>query len=164
MEHIDLYNLLKERFGEETVLEHVVTGDPAKGLRDPFILIRCEALPDICEFLKTDERTRFDLLHCISAVDRPEYFESVYHLFSMLLRHWAILKVRTAKTDPHVPSVARIWPAADWHEREAYDLMGIVYDGHPNLKRILLPDEWEGHPLRKDYTFPEHEHLREIGL
>ncbi len=164
MEHIDIFNVLKEQFGEQKILEHVVTGDEKKGLRDPYILIENEALPEICQFLRDDERTRFDMLHCISAVDWPDYFESVYHLFSMHHRHWVILKVRISKTDPHVPTVSHVWPAADWHEREAYDLMGIVYDGHPNLTRILLPEEWEGHPLRKDYQFPEHERLRELGL
>ncbi len=164
MEHIKIFELLKEQFGEEQILEHVVTGDEKKGFCDPYILLKTEVLPDICFFLRDDERTQFDMLHCISAVDWPDYFESVYHLWSMKLRHWAILKVRPSKVDPHVPTVSHIWPAANWHEREAFDLMGIVYDGHPNLKRILLPEEWEGHPLRKDYEFPEHEHLRELGL
>ncbi|MEW6233776.1 MAG: NADH-quinone oxidoreductase subunit C [Candidatus Omnitrophota bacterium] len=164
MEHLAIFALLRETFGEEKILEHVITGDEKKGLRDPFILARTDALPEICLFLRDDPRTACETLHCISAVEWPEYFESVYHLRSMQYRHWAILKVRAAKDDPRVPSVASVWPAADWLERECYDLMGIVYEGHPNLKRILLDEAWEGHPLRKDYVMPTHEHLRELGF
>ena len=164
MEHVKLYETLREQFGADKILEHVVTGDEKKGFRDPYILVKTDCLPDICLFLRDNESTRFDMLHCLSAVDWPDYFESVIHLWSMIHRHWAIVKVRTGKVDPHVPSVSHIWPAANWHEREAYDLVGIIYDGHPRLTRILLPDQWEGHPLKKDYVFPEHEHLREIGL
>ena len=164
MEHLELFNLLRETFGEDAVIEHVVSGDEAKGFRDPYIVLKSDSLVEICTFLKDDERCQFKMLHCISGVEWPEYFESVYHLFSISLRQRAILKVRTSKENPSVPSVTSIWPSADWHERESFDLMGIVYEGHPNLKRILLPEEWEGHPLRKDYEMPTHEHLREIGL
>lgn len=163
MESKLIYELLKAQFGER-IQEHVVTGDEKKGFRDPYILIKTEALPEVGLFLRDHESTQFDLLHCVSGVDWPDYFESVYHLWSMTHRHWVVIKVRTNKSDPHVPSVASIWPAANWHEREAYDLMGIIYDGHPDLTRILLPEEWEGHPLRKDYVFPEHKHLRDLGL
>ncbi len=104
------------------------------------------------------------MLHCLSGVDWPDYFESVYHLWSMTHKHWTVLKVRMSKDEPKVPTMTHLWPAADWHEREAYDLFGIQYEGHPDLTRILLPDEWEGHPLRKDYVYPEHEHLRELGM
>lgn len=164
MEHIEIYNRLREQFGPEKVIEHVVTGDEEKGLRDPFILLETSALPEIAQFLRDDPEMAFDMLHCISAVDWPEYFESVYHLWSMKHCHMAILKVRTSKEDPKAPSVTHLWPAANYHEREAYDLMGIVYEGHPNLQRILLDEEWEGHPLRKDYVAPTHEELREKGF
>ncbi len=164
MEHLELFNLLRETFGENAVIEHVITGDEKKGFRDPFVLLQTESLTEIGQFLKDDERCQFDMLHCISGVDWPEYFESVYHLFSISLKHQIILKVRPSKDDPKVPSVSSIWPSANWHERETFDLMGIVYEGHPNLNRILLPEEWEGNPLRKDYEMPTHERLKEIGL
>ncbi|MBN2328194.1 MAG: NADH-quinone oxidoreductase subunit C [Candidatus Omnitrophica bacterium] len=165
MEHQDIYNLLLETFGDETILDYVVTGGEEEAeQRDPFILVKTESLPEVCRFLRDDERTAFDMLHCISGVDWPDYMESVYHLYSMKHCHWGILKARAPKISPAIPSVTPIWPAADWHEREAYDLMGIVYEGHPDLRRILLPEEWEGHPLRKDYVMPEHERLRELGL
>lgn len=164
MEHREIFELLKKQFGEEKILEHIVTGDEKKGLADPYILIQTESLPEICQFLRDDERLQFETLHCISAVEWPEYFESVYHLRSMTHRHWVILKVRTGKDEPRVPSLTSLWAGADWLERECYDLMGIVYEGHPNLKRILLDETWEGHPLRKDYQMPDHEHLRELGF
>jgi len=165
MNHKEIFERLRETFGDSAILEMVVTGgEDVKDQRDPFIRISAESLLDVCRFLRDDPRTAFDLLHCVSGVEWPDYLESVYHLFSMKHRHWAILKVRTSKEKPSVPSVAAIWPAANWHERESYDLLGIVYEGHPDLRRILLPDEWEGHPLRKDYKMPEHDRLRELGL
>lgn len=164
MDHSELFNLLKDTFGAEAALELVVTGDEKKGLRDPFILVATDKLVEICRFLRDDERTQFAMLHCISGVEQADCFESVYHLFSFHLKTIATLKARAPKDDPRVPSVASVWPAANWHERESYDMLGIVYEGHPDLARILLPDEWEGHPLRKDYEMPTHDRLREIGL
>ncbi len=164
MEHLDIFNLLREKFGEEIILEHVFSGDEEKGLRDPFILLKTENLEDVCRFLRDDERTAFDMLHCLSGVESTDCFESVYHLFSLKHKHIAILKVRAAKINPSVPSVVSIWRAANWHERESYDLMGIKYEGHPDLTRILLGEGWEGHPLRKDYKMPEHDRLKELGF
>jgi NADH-quinone oxidoreductase subunit C len=80
----------------------------------------------------------------------------LYHLYSMTHRHRVTLKVQMPREDAHVASVTALWQAADWHEREAYDLIGVVFDGHPNLTRILLPDDWEGHPLQKDYKQQEY--------
>jgi len=91
-------------------------------------------------------------------VDRLDRFEVVYHLASLSHGHRIVLKAIVPRDDPHIASVAAIYPTANWHERETYDLMGIVFDGHPDLRRILLPDDWEGHPLRKDYVFPESYH------
>lgn len=164
MDHNEIYDLLKTTFGPERILENCKTGDEKKGYRDSFILIAKDALPEVCQFLRNDERLRFNLLHCISGVEWPEYFESVYHLFSLPCKHRVTLKVRVEKAEPRVPSVTGLWPAANWLERETYDMVGIVYDGHPSLTRILLPEEWEGHPLRKEYEMPDHEHLREIGF
>lgn len=161
----EIFNLLQETFGIVSVLEFTVSGgEEEKSRRDPFIVVRAESLPGIARFLRDDPRTAFDMLHCLSGVEQADCFESVYHLFSLSLRHWAILKVRVPKSKPSVPSVTAVWPAANWHERESFDLLGIVYEGHPDFRRILLPDEWEGHPLRKDYKMPEHERLRELGL
>jgi NADH-quinone oxidoreductase subunit C len=79
----------------------------------------------------------------------------VYHLHSTSLDHKIVLKTEVTAESPHAASVESVWKTANWHEREAFDLFGIVFDGHPDLRRILLPDDWEGHPLRKDYAVPE---------
>ncbi len=163
MEHLEIFNLLREKFGEDAILEHIVSGDE-KDPRDPFILLKTDTLEDVCRFLRDDERTAFDMLHCLSGVEAPECFESVYHLFSFKHKHYVTLKVCASKSNPSVPSVASIWSAANWHERESYDLLGINYEGHPDLTRILLGDAWEGHPLRKDYKMPEHDRLKELGF
>src|SRR5690554_199083 len=104
MEHLSIYDLLKETFGDEKVLEHVVTGEEETGLRDSFILLQTESLPEVARFLRDDERTQFDMLHLVSGVDYPEYLESVYHIWSTRKRHWVVLKVRVSKENPRVPS------------------------------------------------------------
>jgi NADH-quinone oxidoreductase subunit C len=88
-------------------------------------------------------------------VDEGDHLVSVAHLFSYTHRHWIVLKVRVPREDPKVPSLVPVWPGAGWFERESYDLLGIRYEGHPDLRRIMLPEDWEGHPLRKDYRQPE---------
>jgi NADH-quinone oxidoreductase subunit C len=103
------------------------------------------------------------LLRCISAVDRPaeNAIELSYELLSIPFARSAALKVRLDRTRPEIDSVSAIWPAANWHEREAYDLMGVHFRNHPDLRRILMPDDWVGHPLRKDYRDPvEYRGLR----
>jgi NADH-quinone oxidoreductase subunit C len=95
----------------------------------------------------------FGFLSSVTATDHPEKeprFWIVYELRSVEHAHRLRVKVGLSADDPHVPSVTRLFPTADWHERETWDLFGIVFDGHPDLERILLPDDWEGHPLRKD--------------
>ncbi|MFS0836245.1 NADH-quinone oxidoreductase subunit C [Paenibacillus sp. 1P03SA] len=90
-------------------------------------------------------------LRSVSGVDLGNQLEVVYHLLSIPLRQEYGVRVRTEREAPSVPSVASVWPTADWNEREIYDLLGIDFPGHPNLTRIMMPDEWVGHPLRKDY-------------
>jgi len=107
-----------------------------------------------CEFLKNDPELKFDFLSDITPVDRfpiEPRFEVNYHLVSLSRRERLRLKVRVTTKDPAVPTVTGVWPTANWHEREAWDLMGVRFEGHPNLTRILMPDDWEGHPHRKDY-------------
>lgn len=114
-----------------------------------------EQVPDLAAFLRDEPRLQFNFLSSISAVDyQDEGFQVVYHLISLPEgRRKLVLKVAPAgdRNDPWVPSVVSIWPTADWHEREAWDLMGIRFEGHPDLRRILLREDWVGHPLRKDY-------------
>lgn len=168
----EIHALLLQQFGEQ-----VITGLNTTA-KDPWIEVAPAAIAQVAQFLKADERLRFNYLTDLSGVDFHEPdaklaakfpYDScvavVYHLFSLTLRHRLTVKVKLPrwKNDnpgelPEVPTVSHVWGIADWHEREAYDLVGIWFTGHPNLVRILCPDDWEGHPLRKDYAFPEEYH------
>jgi NADH-quinone oxidoreductase subunit C len=118
------------------------------------VVVPREHLRRAAEFLVNDRALQFTFLSDITAVDKfpiEPRFELNYHLLSLEYRKRIRLKVRIPGNDPVVHSVTSIWPAANWHEREAFDLMGIRFEGHPDLTRILMPDDWEGYPLRKDY-------------
>ena len=118
------------------------------------VVVPREHLRRAAEFLVNDRALQFTFLSDITAVDKfplEPRFELNYHLLSLEYRKRIRLKVRIPGEDPQVQSVTPIWPAANWHEREAFDLMGIRFEGHPDLTRILMPDDWEGYPLRKDY-------------
>jgi NADH-quinone oxidoreductase subunit C len=119
----------------------------------PHVVVKPERLVAVAGFLKTERRLRFDLLRCISAIDRPAQngIEVAYDLLSTSFAHAFAVKVLLDRADPHVESVSAVWPAAEWHEREAFDLVGVTFDHHPDLRRILMPEDWPGHPLRKDY-------------
>ncbi|MDO8615404.1 MAG: NADH-quinone oxidoreductase subunit C [Dehalococcoidia bacterium] len=109
-------------------------------------------LGDVCRYLRDDPGLRFEFLSSLTAVDRLEYFEVVYHLESLRLNLITVIKVRTFDRDnPVAPSVCAVWPGANLQEREAYDLMGIYFEGHPDLRRIFLWEGFAGHPLRKDF-------------
>jgi len=118
--------------------------------------IRPERIAEVCQVMRDDPALRFELCSSVSAVDYPDdpdgrRLHVVYHLTSMTYRRRVRLEAAVTAEDPHLPSVTRVYPTADWQEREAYDMFGIVFDGHPNLTRILMPDDWEGYPQRKDY-------------
>lgn len=115
---------------------------------------------EIAEFILNDPELSFDWLGCATAVDyvADNLLAVVYDMYSMTHGHWFAFKVYCDRNDPHVPSVMDLWPAANWHEREAFDMMGIVFDGHTDLRRILLSEDWVGYPLRKDYVFPREYH------
>ncbi len=117
------------------------------------VWVNSSHLFDVCRFLRNTPGLDFNYLASISAVDYIEYFELVYHLVSMRQNHSAVLKVQCyeCRGEPTVPSVVSIWKGADLQEREAWDLMGIRFEGHPNMKRILLWEGFPGHPLRKDF-------------
>jgi NADH-quinone oxidoreductase subunit C len=106
------------------------------------------------DFLRADPDLKFTFLSDITGVDRfpvEPRFEVNYHLLSMEKRERVRLKVRAGTSSPVVPTVTSVWPTANWHEREIFDLFGVRFEGHPDLRRILMPEDWEGHPLRKDY-------------
>jgi NADH-quinone oxidoreductase subunit C len=112
-------------------------------------------IAEVCRILRDDPALRFELCSSVSGVDYlgadPRRLHSVYQLTSLTYRRRIRLEAAVAAEDPHLPSVTTVYPTADWQERETYDMFGIVYDGHPNLTRILMPDDWEGFPQRKDY-------------
>ena len=116
------------------------------------VWVKPEAILDVCRFLKGDSALRFDYLVSVSVVDYIEYFEMVYHLVSMSNNHSLVLKAKCwGREDLSVPSVTSLWQGADFQEREVYDLMGINFDGHYNMKRLMLWEGFPGHPQRKDY-------------
>ncbi|MBI4553734.1 MAG: NADH-quinone oxidoreductase subunit C [Candidatus Latescibacteria bacterium] len=146
-----IYDTLKARFGDD------ILGFNGEGI-DPSITVAPAALDRVASFLSDEPAFAFDALMCLSGVDHGSGKDLgvVYHLHSMTHRHTITLKVDVPRDAPHVPTVEHVWKTADWHEREAYDMVGIIFDGHSDLRRILCPDDWEGHPLRKDYHTQEY--------
>ena len=142
------------------IFDHLAALFPEAGLSldesVPCVVVPAPLVREVALHLRDDEALRFDVLMCLSGVDNGDgTLGVVYHLDSVPLRHKVTVKVAVPADNPHVPSCDRGWRIADWHEREAFDLVGVIFDGHHDHRRILLPDDWEGHPLRKDYQVPE---------
>ncbi len=135
---------LKKRI--ETVVPDGIIKD-----EEDHLLVNTARLVDICQLLKEDKEFDLDYLSNLTAVDYKEFYEVIYRLVSLGKNHSVTLKARLDKKKPTIPSLYNIWRGADFQEREVYDLMGITFSGHPNLKRILLWEGFQGHPLRKDY-------------
>jgi NADH-quinone oxidoreductase subunit C len=125
------------------------------------IVVPRERIVELCEYLKMTPEFEFNMLADICGVDRgPEEdprFEVNYHLFSTTKFHRLRLKVVVGEEDARVPTVTNVWRTANWHERETFDMFGVRFDGHPDLRRILLPDDWQGHALRKDFPLRGYE-------
>jgi NADH-quinone oxidoreductase subunit C len=168
----EIITLLETQFGP------AITGKKADAL-DPFVVVEPAKLVEVCTFLRDDPRLKFEMLNDVSGVDYLEpdpkkapkagfepHIEVVYHLssFSFPGRRFTVKVVLPRWKDdkpgelPEVPTLCGVWATADWQEREVYDLIGVRFLGHPNLVRILLNDDWVGHPLRKDYEFPLEYH------
>jgi len=143
-----VYEKIKEKFpdGVSAVVE-------CPG--DPYCVLKKESVVAVCRWLRSDPEMAFDLLSCVSGTDDTKDLWVVYHLYSIPKNHRAVLKVNVGREEPAVESVCPVWKTADWHERETYDMYGIRFDNHPDLRRILLPEDWPGYPLRKDYEFPD---------
>lgn len=123
---------------------------------DPWLVIDPSKTADVCLMLRDDPELSYEWLMCLSGVDYPpEQIAVVYHLHSQTHGRKLVLKALLDREDPRVPTVEGVWKAANWHERECYDMLGVIFEGHPDLRRILLPFDWEGHPLRKDYVAPD---------
>ncbi len=188
----DLVERLKQRFPEiepfprEAPHEEALPAAPAEGVPGappsaarpapkheakapvyhvPGAVVPAGRLLEICQVVRDEAPFHLDYCSFVTAVDRPEQgvFEVVYHLFSMEARDELLLKVRVPREDPCVPSVTGIWSAANWHERETYDLFGVLFEGHPDLRRIMMTEDWTGHPLRKDYVYQEPRWLVDLA-
>jgi len=123
------------------------------------LVIKKESLISVCKLLHTHDELYFDLLSCITGIDsgpEADSMEVIYNLYSIPYEIQLMLKVELSRENAAIDSVGEIWKTALWHEREAYDLLGIVFNNHPDLRRILLPNDWEGHPLKKDYKHQEY--------
>lgn len=171
MQAAAIHQRLTERFGAK------ITGANLEAL-DPWVEVAPEAILEVAAFLHGDAELHFDGLNDLTGVDYFEadpkkaakfahepHIEVVYHLYSYTHKHSLVVKCRLPRWKnnqpgelPEIPTVSTVWAIADWHEREAYDLMGIHFVGHPNLRRMLCPEDWEGHALRKDYEFPIEYH------
>ena len=146
---MSVLNLLLEKFQSSVIKTHSLFGDDTA-------IVRKEIIRDVLNFLKSDPQTDFNVLMDLTAVDylwmreKPR-FEVVYHLYSLVQKRRVRIKAGIDERDLTINSVTSIWPAADWYEREVWDMFGIRFEDHPNLKRILMYEKFEGYPLRKDY-------------
>jgi len=146
-DQIAVVDQLKERFAD-AVLE------AAEGHGELTLVVSREQIVEICRFLKDDSTLGYNMLMDVAGVDylgREPRFEVVYHLYSIPHNSRLRLKVRVPESDLLVPSVTSVWSTANWHEREAFDMLGIYFAEHPDLRRIYMPDDYPGHPLRKDF-------------
>jgi NADH-quinone oxidoreductase subunit C len=151
MDPLQIAKMIEEKFAGQVLGTMSYAGQVG-------VLLKKDMIKDVCLYLRDEPSLKMDHLADLTAVDFSQYpgdagprFEVVYNMISTVYRHRIRLKVRVPEEDPRVDSVASIWQTANWHERETYDLMGVRFDGHPDLRRILLPEDWEGHPLRKEY-------------
>jgi NADH-quinone oxidoreductase subunit C len=151
METSNILALLGERFPGK-VLEVV------ERKLDTFAVVEPAAIVDLARFLRDDRSCAMDCLSNETGVDYKDRIEVVYHLFSYTHRHGCVLKVKLPRDNPVVATVEGIWSAANWMEREIYDLLGVTFIGHSDLRRILMPEDWPGYPLRKDFVEPAEYH------
>lgn len=154
----EIIEILKERFGN-------AIGDPVVDVPDhPYIskYVFCDSsmLVEICLFLKKDRRLMFEHLSAVTGTDYPQAGEIqlAYVLTSYLDGGMLIIKTKTDRANPSAPSVCGVWCAANWHEREIFDLLGVNFTGHPDMRKLFMPDDWKGHPLRKDYKEEDEYH------
>ena len=143
-----LIKFVEKHFEDEVIDSHSRLGNDT-------VVVERDRLPEIVERLRDDDKTKMDFLRAITCVDydnRVPRFEVVYVLYSMEEKHMLTLRVVVEEEDPTVPTISHLYGCAGWTEREVYDMYGIEFEGHPDMRRVLLYEEFEGHPLRKDYA------------
>lgn len=158
MQALEIFERLKAEFGDSIIeLQGASPSDQA-------VIVKPEEIKEISLFLRDSQDLYFDYLSCLSGMHYKDgSFGVVYHLFSLKHKHRIVIKALLPAENPALPTVEDVWLSADWHEREAWDMYGIVFEGHHNLIRILCPYDWEGFPLRKDYVQPEEYHGMKIS-
>ena len=150
---------IKTSLGEEIILSTDENASPKA------IIIKAENLVEVMDFLQKDDQLYIDSLSCITGLDNgPEAnaMEMIYNLYSIPFNHHLMVKVELSREKPVIDSLCGLWKTADWQEREVYDMYGIRFNNHPDLRRILMPADWDGFPLRKDYQ--EQEYYRGIKV
>ncbi|MDX1412060.1 MAG: NADH-quinone oxidoreductase subunit C [Nitrospirales bacterium] len=155
MQFEEIITKLKEKFGEE----HIKPVTELAG--DPYAFVPADKIVEMVTFLRDTPEFQFDCLSNLTGVDAPpDDLDAVYHFFSYdpAKFHSLTLKIRVPKSNPKIPTIEKVYPTANWQEREAFDLVGLQFEGHSDLRRIMLPDDWKGHPLRKDYQEEEDYH------
>src|SRR5262245_35284325 len=149
----EIFDRLSAKHGE-------VVFDFQKDALDPFCFVQPWSWPEVARTLRDDPALRFEFLDCGPGMDwrDKKQIHVVFHLFPYTHKHAFVLKAALDRADPVLPSVVSVWSVANWQERECYDLLGVLFEGHPDLRRVLLPPDWEGHPLRKDFEEKEENH------
>lgn len=153
----DIFERLGKELGADVVFD--LHADPKKE-KDPWFQVAPAAIARVSAFLKKDPELACDYLECVTGVDYPsdKKIHVVYHIYSMSKKHRVVIKCLCDRETPSLPTVAVVWSTANWQERECFDLLGVTFEGHPDLRRLLLPEDWEGHPLRKDYKEKDNYH------
>ena len=151
MESLQILERVKSKFGDRVL-------ELSEKKPDPFVVLDPKAIVEVGRFMKEDPELAMDCLSNESGVDYKDRIEVVYHLFSYPQRHGAVLKVKLPRENPAVETLEGVWKSANWMEREIFDLLGVNFEGHSDMRRILMPEDWIGHPLRKDFVEPAEYH------
>lgn len=146
----DIFERLQKELGAEVVFD--LHADPKKD-KDPWFQVAPAEIARVCKLLREDADLAFNYLECVTGTDYPndKKIHVTYHVYSMSKKHRVVLKCFCDREDPRLPTVSTVWSTANWQERETFDLLGVTFEGHPDLRRLLMPEDWEGFPLRKDY-------------
>jgi NADH-quinone oxidoreductase subunit C len=151
MDPHQIFDRLRARFGDRII--EIVDSKP-----DPFIVVAPEAIVEIGNYARDDAELAMDCLSNESGVDYKDRIEVVYHLFSYAKRHIVGLKVKLPRDNPSIATLENVWHSANWMEREIFDLLGVNFEGHSDMRRLLMPEDWIGYPLRKDFVEPSEYH------
>ncbi len=157
----EIYKKLQAKFGDKAIFD--LHEDPKKD-KDPWFQCAPYSFEEIGLWLRDDPEMLFDYMECLTGTDYPGkepgtgQIHVTWHLYSYPHKHRVILKCFLPREDAAMPTMVNVWPVCNWQERECFDLLGVLFEGHPDLRRILLPDDWEGHPMRKDWAEKDDYH------